>query len=290
MTKVGTSDRHDVAGREWAGPCVAAALVHPGQQRDDRRQEQVARQLGHGRDAQHDVVGVDLPVGERRAHDLRGVVHGGAEEQPDGRRPGQERMRQVGIDEHAEQPEGDDVGDGVGHLPFVGVDGRGGRDDGGDAADARARGDERSQTRRQTEPSVEPGHEQQAGGDGRQHDRHPGQAQTCHLDHAQLDAHEHDAEAEDGGRAELQPGAEAPGQRHQVAEEQADHDRHRNAGDRAGAGEPAGGQQRPAEHVGELESGEHDRGRGQHAREHRQQPRHASSHAPPTIIAAADDV
>ena len=136
--------------------------MHPGQQRNDRGQEQVPRQLGHGRHAQHGVVGVDLPVGERRADDLRGVVDGGAEEQADRRRARQQRMRQVRIDEHAEQPEGDDVGDGVRDLALVGVDGRRRRHDGGDAADAGAGGNQRAQPRRQAEPPVEPGDEHAA--------------------------------------------------------------------------------------------------------------------------------
>ena len=98
-------------------------------------------------------------------------MNGGAEEQADGFRTREQRVREVGVDEHPEQAEGHDVGDGVGDFAFVGVDRRRGGDDRGDAADAGAGGDQRAEPRRQAQLAVEPRHEDQARGDGGEHDR-----------------------------------------------------------------------------------------------------------------------
>ena len=151
ITKPGTSDCHDVVFCAPPPVRLRRAHVHPRQERNHRGQENVARQLGHRRHAQHHVVAVDLLVGERRADDLRGVVHGGAEEQADGFAEPQHRVREVRIDQHAEQAERHDVGDRVGDFALVGFDRRRGRDDRGDAADARAGGDQRAQPRRQAQ-------------------------------------------------------------------------------------------------------------------------------------------
>ena len=87
-----------------------------------------------------------------------------------------QRVREIGIHQHAEQTERDDVGDRVGDFALVGVDRRRGRDDRGDAADAGAGGDQRAEARRQAELLVEPGDEHQARGDRREHHR---QARRC---------------------------------------------------------------------------------------------------------------
>ena len=154
----------------------------------------------------------------------------------------QHRVREIGIVEHAEEAEGHDVGHGVGHFALVGVDGRRHRHDGRHAADARARGDRACPAAAAGPGAVEPRHEHQAGRDGREHHRQARDAQLEHVEHAQADADEHDAEAQHRGGAELQARRERVGQRQQVAQQQAQDDGHRHAGDRAAAGEALRGQ------------------------------------------------
>ena len=123
----------------------------------------------------------------------------------------EQRVRQVGIHQHAEQPEGHDVGDRIGHFALVGVDRRRRRDDRGDAADARARRDQRAQPRRQAQLPVEPRHEHQA---GRNRGQDHGQSRDPELDDvedAEPNADEHDAECEESCVvAELQARRRAP--------------------------------------------------------------------------------
>ena len=211
--------------------------MHPREDRNHRGEKNVARQLRHRRHAQHHVVVIDLLVGQRGADDLRGVVHRGAEKQADRLRRSEQRVREIGIRQHPEQAERDDVGDRVGDFPFVGFDRRRGRDDRRDAADARARGDQRAQSRRQPELAIEPRDEDQSGGDRGKHDRQSRDAELDDIEHAQPDADEHDAGAQDRRGRELEAGIERRRQRQRVAKQQAEHDRHGNARERAAAGQ-----------------------------------------------------
>ena len=244
--------------------------VQPRQQRNDAGEEQVARQLGHRRDPQHHVVRVHLPVGQRRADDLRGVVHRGAEKQPDGFRALQQRVRKVRVDEHPEQAERDDVRHGIGDFALVRVDRRRRRDDGRHAADARAGGDQRAETRRQAEPAIEPGDEHEPGDDRGQHHGQAGEAKPHDVERAQADADEHDAEPQHRRHTELQARGEDRRQRQQVAQQQAENDRDGHAGNRAAAAaEPLRRHQRAPEHVGQPEAGDHHQQRGDNPRQQR---------------------
>ena len=114
-------------------------------------------------------------------------------------------MRQIGIHQHPEQAEGDDVGDGVRDLAFVGVDRRRGRDNRRDAADARPAAI--SVPSRGGRPSFRLNHVTKispvaiaARTTGRP------AIPSEHVEHAQPDADEHDADSQDRRGRELESG------------------------------------------------------------------------------------
>jgi hypothetical protein len=91
-------------------------------------------------------------------------------------------VRDIRVHEHAEEPECDDIGDRVSHLALVCFNCRCGGNDGGDATDARASSDERAESWRQPEATVEPRDEKDSGRNRRQHHRESGKPELRHVE------------------------------------------------------------------------------------------------------------
>ena len=160
ITNIGTSAFHPVSRAARRGAGVERRCIHVSSGMTTARNRlRVSLVTVATRSTMSSAV--HLAIGQRRADHLRRVVNRGAEKQSDRFRSLQQRMGEIRVREHAEQPERHDVGDRVGDLALVGVDGRRRRDDRRDAADARAGGDERAEPRRQPEPAIEPRHEDQ---------------------------------------------------------------------------------------------------------------------------------
>mmetsp|Transcript_43402 Transcript_43402/g.112415 ORF Transcript_43402/g.112415 Transcript_43402/m.112415 type:complete len:515 (+) Transcript_43402:430-1974(+) len=212
--------------------------VHVGERGDDGGEARVAHELGDGRHLERGLVLVHLRVRQAGAHNLRGVVDGGAEEQADLLRGVQQVVRGHGVGQHAKQAKRHHVGHRVRHLLLIGLDGGGERGDGGDAADAGARGCEGAQAGGQPQAGVEPEHGAQAGSDGGRHHRHARGPQLHHLHRAQLGAHAHDAGLQHRLGAEAQAGLQhrqrGDGEC-QVVDAEAQQDGHRDRGDWARA-------------------------------------------------------
>jgi hypothetical protein len=256
--------------------------VHPREERNHTCQAQITGQFGHRRDAQHHVVCVHLPISERCAHDLRGVVNGRAEEEPDGFGTLQKRVCDVRIREHSEQAESHDVGHRVGDLAFIRVDGGSRGHDRGDATNAGPSGDQRAEARRQSQTIVEPGDEYEPGRDGGDYDRQAAETKTSDIKRAQANADQHDANAQDRRDAKFQARDERRRQRQDVSKEQPedDGDRHARYGTAAG-GEALSRENGAAQDVRKPESREHDQQRCGDTGDQRNHRRHRSHRTDP---------
>ena len=195
-------------------------------------------------------------------------------------------MRQVGIEQHAEQTERDDVGHGVGDFALVGLNRRRHRDNRRDAADAGAGGDQRAQPRRQAKFLVEPRHEDQASGDRGQHDGQAGGTELQHIEQAQANADQHDAGPQNGGGRKLETRRQRRGKRQGVPQQQAEHNCHGHARDGTAPGEPLRGKNGVANLIREPEPRQHHDERRKDASKLIHRP---TNQTPPTTRATADD-
>ena len=156
--------------------------------------------------------------------------HAGRERIAAEQRVGDERVRQ-----HRQQAERSDARDRVAGLLFLRADHRRQRDDRGVAADAGADRNQRAEALGQPESAREPADHQHRGRDRDQQHRQRAQADRAHLDDAELESEQHDADRQHALHCVGDAGTEPLRQSDEVRDREAEQDRHHDPADRAGA-------------------------------------------------------
>lgn len=187
--------RPSVPGPATAAPgacCVLLASHDDGQYERDGDDGERARELHDGGVVKGVRSGMHAVPGGRGGGDRRGVVHGGAGEQPEALVGHAEHTSQGREDERRDDVEQEDDRDGLGHLLVLGADDRRRGGDGRAAADGRAHGDERGDGGIHAQHAVEDVAHDERRGDGGEDDRQALGAHGGDLGEVQPEAQQDD--------------------------------------------------------------------------------------------------